>query len=174
MVKELMEQIEDMNINPKYIVTACGSMGTFCGIWAGIKYYKAPFEVIPVAVNPLTNFREDHAAELINQISQEYELNISCSADELSLNFKRGEEIYSGTAYNVPDEQTQRAMHVLAKTEAIFTDPCYSGKAFHGFLDMVENVLPKDCGVIFLHTGGIPAIWTKEHLDFAQSIYWNK
>lgn len=174
MVKELMEQIEDMNINPKYIVTACGSMGTFCGIWAGIKYYQAPFEVIPVAVNPLTNFREDHAAELINNISREYELNISCSADELHLNFNRGKEIYSGTAYNVPDEQTQRAMHVLAKTEAIFTDPCYSGKAFHGFLDMVENVLPKDSGVIFLHTGGIPAIWTKEHLDFAQSIYWNK
>ncbi len=174
MVKELMEQMKEMNIAPKYIVSACGSMGTFCGLWAGIKYYNAPFEVIPVAVNPKTTYREDKAAALINEISEKYELGFTCKPEELHLNFGRGNEIYAGVAYNTPDEQTQEAMRVLASTEAIFTDPCYSGKTFHGYLDMVQNVLPKDSGVVFLHTGGVPAIWTKEHLDFAQNIYWNK
>lgn len=172
MVKELMDQIDEMGIAPKYIVTACGSLGTYCGLWAGIKYYNAPFEVIPIAVNPETTYREEKAAQLINEISEKYELNITCDPSELHLNFSRETENYSGIAYNTPDLQTQKAIHLLARTEAIFTDPCYSGKSFHGFADMVKNAFPKDCGAIFLHTGGVPAIWTKEHLDFAQNLYW--
>ena len=68
------------------------------------------------------------------------------------------------------DAQTQEAMHLLARTEAIFVDPCYTGKSFHGFVDLAQNVFPKGSGAIYLHTGGIPAIWTKEHLDAAQPV----
>ena len=72
--------------------------------------------------------------------------------------------------YDVSDAQTQEAMHLLARTEAIFVDPCYTGKSFHGFVDLAQNVFPKGSGAIYLHTGGIPAIWTKEHLDAAQPV----
>ena len=58
-------------------------------------------------------------------------------------------------------------MALLAKTEGIFTDACYSGKIFHGFLDLVRSgKIPDGENAIFLHSGGTPAIWSKEHLDW--------
>ena len=38
---------------------------------------------------------------------------------------------------------------------------------------MIEKgVIPKGENAIFIHTGGIPAIWTKEHLDAVQGEIW--
>ena len=43
----------------------------------------------------------------------------------------------------------------------------------HGFVDIVrKEIIPKDAGAIFMHTGGAPGLWTKEHLDDMQSIFW--
>ena len=63
---------------------------------------------------------------------------------------------------------------LLAGTEGIFTDACYSGKIFHGFLDLVRSgKIPDGENAIFLHSGGTPAIWSKEHLDLAQSLFYD-
>ena len=64
-------------------------------------------------------------------------------------------------------------MALLAKTEGIFTDACYSGKIFHGFLDLVRSGNALSQSAIFLHSGGTPAIWSKEHLDLAQSLFYD-
>lgn len=162
MVEELMEQIKHQNISPKYLVVACGSLGTFAGLWAGAKYYDASFEVLPIAVNPQSSFREDKAAALINKMSEKYGLNISCKEEDLKIIFD-----YAGIGYNEPDKQTQEAIKLLAQTEAIFVDPCYSGKSFCAFVHIVKNMSHNE-DMIFVHTGGIPALWTKEHLDAFQ------
>ena len=62
---------------------------------------------------------------------------------------------------------TRKAMFELAREEGIITDPTYTGKAFRGFLDMVDKGII-DGDAIFLHTGGATAVWTKEHLDDMQ------
>lgn len=172
-VRELVDQFKAMKIAPRYLVAACGSLGTFAGLWAGAKYYGAPFEVIPVTVEPKPSFDERTAADLINEVSATYELGISCRAEELKLYFGRADVSYVGLGYDVPDRETQAAMNLLARTEAIFLDPCYTGKAFHGFVDLVQNVFPKDAEAVFLHTGGIPALWSKEHLDAVQEDLWD-
>ena len=62
---------------------------------------------------------------------------------------------------------------LLARTEGLFTDPCYTGKIFHGFVDLVRSgKIPEGENAIFLHSGGTPAIWSKEHLDAAQEIFY--
>ncbi len=64
-----------------------------------------------------------------------------------------------------PDSVTERCIELLAKTEAIFLDPCYTGKVFHGFVDLLRRgVISGADGAIFLHTGGAPGLWTREHL----------
>lgn len=43
----------------------------------------------------------------------------------------------------------------LARTEGLFLDPVYTGKAFAGLLEMVEEGLaPEEENILFLHTGG--------------------
>ena len=45
MIPELMKQLDEMGASAKYLVTGSGSLGTFCGLWAGAKYFRAGFEV---------------------------------------------------------------------------------------------------------------------------------
>jgi 1-aminocyclopropane-1-carboxylate deaminase/D-cysteine desulfhydrase-like pyridoxal-dependent ACC family enzyme len=53
-----------------------------------------------------------------------------------------------------------------ARTEGILLDPVYTGKAFGGMLDLIENGrLGSNEPVIFLHTGGLPALFAFESSD---------
>ena len=172
-VPEIMRQMEEQNITAKYLVTGYGSTGTFAGLWAGAKYYNAPFEVIGVPVSP--NFaHKDQTAAFINTLSKEYELGFTCQPEDIRIESGSPDDPYCGTGYNVPDSHTRSYIAKLAKAEGIFTDPCYTGKVLHGFIDMIEqNIIPEGENAIFLHTGGTPALWSKEHLDDMQRDFWS-
>lgn len=75
---------------------------------------------------------------------------------------------YAGLGYNIPDEVTMNYVRMMAETEAIFLDPCYTGKVFHGFAELLRKGQIPSEGAIFLHTGGTPGIWAKEHMDAMQ------
>ncbi len=65
---------------------------------------------------------------------------------------------FVGPAYGVPSEAGNQAIQFLARTEGIFLDPIYSGKAFAGLMDLAER---REIGgrVLFWHTGGTPALF---------------
>lgn len=171
-IPEIMRQMEEQGIDAKYLVVGYGSTGTFAGLWAGAKYYNAPFEVIGIPIEPdYRPFQE--TADFINELSRTFELGFTCGADDLHVECGEDEDFYGGVGYNEPDHLTQTYIELMAKTEAIFLDPCYTGKAFHGFVDLVrKGVIPAGSGAIFLHTGGAPGLWTQEHLDSMQELFW--
>lgn len=170
-VPELMAQLEAQDVRPRYLVVGYGSTGTFAGLWAGAKYYHAPFEVVGIPIEPDYRPREETAA-FINQLSGTFGLGFTCRAEDLRLETGPAEAPYGGTGYNQPDPVTQEHIALLARTEAVFLDPCYTGKAFYGFTDLVRRgVLEGDA--VFLHTGGAPGLWTKEHLDAMQALLWS-
>ena len=52
------------------------------------------------------------------------------------------------------------AVKMLARTEGILLDPVYSGKAMSGLIDLArKGYFPKGSNVLFLHTGGSPALY---------------
>lgn len=172
-IPEIMKQMKEQGIEARYLVCGYGSMGTFGGLLAGAKYFKAPFEVIGIPVSPAYRSPEQ-VAEFIDKLSAEYELGIHVTPEEVRIETGAPEEPYYGIAYNVPDPVTQQYMALLARTEGLFTDPCYTGKIFHGFVDLVRSgKIPEGENAIFLHSGGTPAIWSKEHLDAAQEIFYD-
>jgi 1-aminocyclopropane-1-carboxylate deaminase/D-cysteine desulfhydrase-like pyridoxal-dependent ACC family enzyme len=60
----------------------------------------------------------------------------------------------------MPSEQGLAATRRLAQAEGVILDPVYTGKAFAGLLDLVEHEqLGRDEPIIFLHTGGLPALF---------------
>jgi 1-aminocyclopropane-1-carboxylate deaminase/D-cysteine desulfhydrase-like pyridoxal-dependent ACC family enzyme len=76
------------------------------------------------------------------------------------------EGIYTGSRYGVPSPDGQDAILRLARTEGILLDPVYTGKAFAGLLDLVEKGgLGSNEPIIFLHTGGLPALFAFESQD---------
>ena len=72
---------------------------------------------------------------------------------------------YVGAAYGVPSESGNEAVRLFARTEGIILDPIYTGKAAAG---MIDHIRRGDFGreeiVVFVHTGGTPAIFTHNRL----------
>ncbi len=73
------------------------------------------------------------------------------------------ERIYAAPKYGVPSPGCRDAIRRLARTEGILLDPVYTGKAFAGMLDLIEKgQLGSNEPIIFLHTGGLPALFAFE------------
>jgi 1-aminocyclopropane-1-carboxylate deaminase len=69
------------------------------------------------------------------------------------------DERYHGGIYGIPDEQTLDAMRLVARMDALITDPVYEGKSMQGMIDLVrKGWFPAGSKVLYAHLGGVPAI----------------
>jgi 1-aminocyclopropane-1-carboxylate deaminase len=66
---------------------------------------------------------------------------------------------YAYPAYGVPSAETNEAMRLAARTEAMITDPVYEGKSMQGMIDLVrKGFFQAGSKVLYAHLGGAPAI----------------
>ena len=80
----------------------------------------------------------------------------SFSSDQVPLI----EKTYVGERYAALTPPCRDAIRRLAQLEGILLDPVYTGKAFAGLLDLSQRgQLGSDEPIIFLHTGGVPALF---------------
>ena len=64
-----------------------------------------------------------------------------------------------GPAYGVPHEATIETIRLAGQFEALPLDPVYSGKGLAGLIALIrQGRWRNDEDVIFLHTGGAPAL----------------
>jgi len=69
-------------------------------------------------------------------------------------------DAYIGRRYGVATEASREALRLVAETEGILLDPVYSSKAMAGLIDHIrQGRLGAGDRVLFLHTGGTPAIF---------------
>jgi 1-aminocyclopropane-1-carboxylate deaminase/D-cysteine desulfhydrase-like pyridoxal-dependent ACC family enzyme len=69
-------------------------------------------------------------------------------------------EDFIGPAYGAVTPGGWEALRLLATTEGILLDPAYTAKAMAGLIhDAREGRLGRDDTVLFLHTGGLPAVF---------------
>ena len=67
---------------------------------------------------------------------------------------------HAGPAYGVPHEATLEAIRLAGRLEALALDPVYSGKGLAGLIALIrQGRWRQDDDVIFLHTGGAPALF---------------
>ena len=67
---------------------------------------------------------------------------------------------HAGPAYGVPHQATIEAIRLAGRLEALPLDPVYSGKGLAGLIALIrQGRWRKDEDVIFLHTGGAPALF---------------
>ena len=77
---------------------------------------------------------------------------------------------YVGEAYGRPSPEGMAALRCLAGREGILLDPVYTAKAFAGLLDLAgRGELGRDEPLIFLHTGGLPALFAFEEKQLEPS-----
>ena len=66
---------------------------------------------------------------------------------------------YFGPCYGEPNAGTLAAVKLLASQEGLLLDPVYTGKAMAGLLDGIGRQRFEAGPIIFLHTGGAPALF---------------
>ncbi|MBK5253837.1 MAG: D-cysteine desulfhydrase family protein [Peptostreptococcaceae bacterium] len=153
---ELTRQAKDSGIENALIVTTVGSMGTYMGLAVGLENENSKLDLLGIAVMPYPNGIDTHAAKYLASVNSYFGINANPEFN-IRTDYDRG-------AYNNPVKEVRDAMYYMAKKEAIILDPCYTGKAFAGLLDMIKKgEIPKGSSVIFLHTGGQPGINTPHH-----------
>ena len=66
---------------------------------------------------------------------------------------------YAYPAYGVPSTETNDAIRLAARTEAMITDPVYEGKSMQGMIDLTrKGFFPEGSRVLYAHLGGAPAL----------------
>src|SRR5205809_7328381 len=65
------------------------------------------------------------------------------------------------------ERQPEReAVYLFAKHEGLLLDPVYTGRAAAGMIDLIRNkFFKKDETVLFLHTGGQPALFVDKYAN---------
>ena len=68
---------------------------------------------------------------------------------------------FLGDGYGVPTPEGQVAIAATARTEGVFLDPTYTGKAMAGYRKLLSEGRYADAdAALFLHTGGAPSLFT--------------
>jgi len=152
---ETIKQAEEKKINFNYIFVASQD-STQGGLLFGAKFIESELSII--GINPT---REDDASIHLSKVQEEIsrELNL-----ELKLKNIKNKIInlndYAGNGYGIPSKEGIEAIKLVAQAEGILLDPVYTGKAMAGLIDFIKKGrITKNDNVIFVHTGGNPAIF---------------
>ncbi len=159
---ELIEQAQTMGLKIDYLCTATGSGGTLAGLTAG----RALIHDEQTRIHAYTVGKKDPAtygqgvADLSNKVLELLEAEEQVSVEDLHICYD-----YVGPGYEKPYREANDDIRYLAKTEGIFTDPVYSGKAFHGMMeDIRSGKIPAGSTVVYLHTGGATALFSEQDI----------
>ena len=105
------------------------------------------------------------ASGTLEQTTEQVRRIASVTADKIGLGRPlRDDEVtvvggYEGPAYGLPDAATVEAIHLVARTEGMLTDPVYEGKSMAGLIGMVRSgEIPEGSRVLYAHLGGQPAL----------------
>lgn len=154
---ELMGQLFAQSEGPSRLYYANGSRGTQAGLVLGAKHYNAPYTVHGIAVSPGDAEKRGHGLAIANEAAELLAIPTRITDADL-LN----DDAQIGEGYGIPTEGCLEAIHLLARHEAVFLDPVYSGKAMAGLIaDIRSGAIAPTETVIFLHTGGTPALFAQ-------------
>ncbi len=156
--QELQQQLFEQGVRIDRVVVGSGSSGTHGGLLAGFLGNRIDIPIVGIGVSR----DPQDQAPIVHKEAQAV-----CDLLGLGLAVPREKVVCVGgywqPKYSVPNPRMIEAVRLLARTEAILLDPVYTGKAMAGLIGMSrEGAFGRDENVLFLHTGGAPALHAYE------------
>ena len=150
---EIAEQAAALHAQPTHLYMASGNKG-HAGLILGRKLLGKTYRTIAIS----QHYADDRvsgalqgAREALALLGWQMELT---EADVESY------DDYVETAYGAPSPRGLEAMRLAARTEGLILDPIYTAKAMAGLIDHARRgLLGPDSTVVFVHTGGLPAMF---------------
>jgi D-cysteine desulfhydrase family pyridoxal phosphate-dependent enzyme len=152
-IVEIAEQSQALGVRPAAIVHCTGSGGTQAGLVVGASVAMRQTRIVGIDI--------DAEPE---RVRSDVIACASAAADMIGARFDANDvEVvagHAGPAYGVPHAATIEAIKLAGALEALALDPVYSGKGLAGLIALVRaGRWPPDTDVIFIHTGGAPALF---------------
>ena len=148
---ELVEQVPGFGT----VVVADGSGGTHAGLAAGLGRLDMVLGV-DVGTRPDLDERVPAMAAAVAGLAGRPE-----PTGALRLDHDR-----FGSGYAAPTAEAREAVGLMARLEGVILDPVYTGKAMAGLVAAVRAGGLPDGPVVFLHTGGSPALFADGFADW--------
>jgi len=150
---EIVEQAAALDAEPTHFYMASGNKG-HAGLIAGCKLLGRPVRSIAIS----QHYADDRVSGALAGAREAlaalgWELDLS----EVDV---ESTDAYVETAYGEPSPRGLAAMRLAARTEGLLLDPIYTGKAMAGLIDHARRgLLGPESTVVFIHTGGLPAMF---------------
>jgi D-cysteine desulfhydrase len=157
-VYELAEQCAAKGIVPDAIVLATGSCATQAGLLAGVHLLRLPWRIEGFTVSRTVDEVQARVLTLAQAAIERLGFTSTIAPHDVIVHGG-----FIGPGYGVPTPEGAEAIRLAARCEGIFLDPTYTGKAMAGFLAYSsEKHFTLEETILFLHTGGEPALFVGE------------
>lgn len=152
-IAEIGQQAAELGIRPTAIVHCSGSAGTQAGLVVGAAACMPHTRIVGVDIDA----EPERVRSDVTRLAREAAERLDVPFSELHVDVVAG---HAGPAYGVPHAATVEAIKLAGRLEALPVDPVYSGKGLAGLIALIrEGRWSADDDVIFIHTGGSPALF---------------
>ena len=149
---EVVRQCREQEIDPQRMYV-CAADTTQAGLVLGLKAVGSPMHV--KGITPSSTDNEENMAQMANQAAERLDLDVTLTAADFD-----NDDSFVGERYGIPTPEGLEALRLLAQTEGILSDPVYTSKALAALAAHIRGgTLPTDEPVVFVHTGGTPALF---------------
>jgi 1-aminocyclopropane-1-carboxylate deaminase/D-cysteine desulfhydrase-like pyridoxal-dependent ACC family enzyme len=151
---EIVRQCRELEIEPAYLyVTALDT--TQAGLVLGLAYLESPIYVRGFSPTDGVPDRSQRMAKMANQAARRLGLHIELNEADFD-----NDDRFVGERYGIPTRAGLDALRTVARMEGILLDPVYTSKAMSALIEHIrEGRLANASPVIFVHTGGAPALF---------------
>ena len=152
-------QLNQIGASPDHIVVPSGSGLTHSGFLCGALAIDWQTQVHGICVRRNASLQRTRIKQRSREVSEL--LGLTSPVPESSI-LVHDQVLAPG--YGQLNEQTSDAIKRAAHLEGLLVDPVYSGRCLAGLIDLVERgIIKRDEQVLFLHTGGLPAIFAYQN-----------
>lgn len=158
--QEILDQLSQSNQRMDEIVVASGSTSTHAGLLFGLRALGSDIPVTGVCVRRSADQQAPRVLARCVEISELLGTPAYVSDDDIVLT-----DVALAPGYGQLNDKTMEALKLAAGLEGLILDPVYTGKVMAGLIDRVRSkAYTNDGNVLFIHTGGQPALFAYEPL----------
>ena len=156
-----MKELIDQNVGADWVVFATSSGGTHAGLLLGQRIFGFNGKILGISVDEPEEWLKKEVSQLASATSEKVGERIEFTPADVLANAG-----YCDAGYGVVTEREREAIRLFGRYEGLLLDPVYTGRAAAGMIDLIrKGFFKRDEAVLFLHTGGLPALFADQYTD---------
>ena len=156
-MEEFLAQCAQRDESFSHIVLASSSGGTQAGLCLAARALGFEGRILGISVAPSADDLRPTVAELATDTAALLNLELTFEPRDVDV-----DDGYVGGGYGIISDVEREAIRLVAREEGLLLDPVYTGRAFGGLIDMIEQAhFAAEDTVLFWHTGGTGGLFAR-------------